>query len=542
MNKPISKIHFVEFNAKYNSLAIRQIFPKYGVPLLATILKEKGYDVTVYLEGVSDMSFGKMADCDLVCLSMFSPNFNKVKEFALRVRKEKPGLPVIVGGPYVCLQPESVLGFCSYAVRCEGDEVLPELICCLENGGDVSRVRGISYLKGESIVHHPEAEPPEIPATAPDLGLIDGFPEAPEGLAQNPVVNTLQTSRGCTYHCKFCPTSKLFGGRYRNRDIDSIIRDIRSKTKYHHVFFVVDNNFFGDRERTRALLERLIAENTGAAFIIFARHEIGYDEEMLDLMNRANIRCAIVGVESLSDDALKSYNKEQSANKVIGAIDNMLAHGIHVLGTFIFGSDQDTPEKAREIVDFVKKTGISLNIFPLGDIRNHPSDDLLIPLNRRFRTHYKKTDPANTNYFDYGGLLVSYFPKRMKPSTLQKCLLGIYRDVYSHQEVFRSLLSDNIFGSFFRFTHGYSIRRLTLGMERIVDGFYMDFLHRVEQGLYDENEMLIEEKLDELQGLPLLPPLQEATDLESYNLHIRLGFFLGLTRLRLMALRARLQS
>jgi hypothetical protein len=77
-------------------------------------------------------------------------------------------------------------------------------------------------------------------------------------------------------------------------------------------------------------------------------------------------------------------------------------------------------------------------------------------------------------------------------------------------------------------------------MEKIVGDFYMDFLHRVEQGFYDENEMLIEEKLDELGGLPILPPLQDATDLQSYNLHIRLGFFLGLTRLGLMALRARL--
>ena len=36
----IRKIHFVEFNAKINTLMHAPVFPKYGTPLLATIMKE----------------------------------------------------------------------------------------------------------------------------------------------------------------------------------------------------------------------------------------------------------------------------------------------------------------------------------------------------------------------------------------------------------------------------------------------------------------------------------------------------------------------
>ena len=58
----IKKINFVELNAKVNTLAIRKVFPKYGTPLLATILKEENYDVEVYLEGVSKMNFEQIID------------------------------------------------------------------------------------------------------------------------------------------------------------------------------------------------------------------------------------------------------------------------------------------------------------------------------------------------------------------------------------------------------------------------------------------------------------------------------------------------
>lgn len=101
---------------------------------------------------------------------------------------------------------------------------------------------------------------------------------------------------------------------------------------------------------------------------------------------------------------------------------------------------------------------------------------------------------------------MSYFPKKMKPSTLQKCLLGIYKDVYSHGQIFQSLFSDNIFAALFRLTHGYSIKRMTRNLQKTLDNFYMDFLKRTEHGLYDRNEVLIDEKLDELRGLPILPP------------------------------------
>ena len=53
------------------------------------MLRDRGYDVTVYLDGVSRMDFEKMTDCDLLCYPVFAPAVNKVRESAQRVMYER---------------------------------------------------------------------------------------------------------------------------------------------------------------------------------------------------------------------------------------------------------------------------------------------------------------------------------------------------------------------------------------------------------------------------------------------------------------------
>jgi hypothetical protein len=47
----IKRIHFIEYNAKMSTLgSLNPMFPKYGNTLLSSLLRDMGYDVTVYLE------------------------------------------------------------------------------------------------------------------------------------------------------------------------------------------------------------------------------------------------------------------------------------------------------------------------------------------------------------------------------------------------------------------------------------------------------------------------------------------------------------
>ncbi len=527
----IRRVHFIEYNAKVNTLALKRVFPKYGTPLLASLLRERGYEVRIFLEGVSGMSLEKMTDCDAICFPVFAPALNKVTACARRIRQAKPGLPIIMGGPHVCLFPETVVDACDYAVRCEGDEVLPELLECLSRGGDPRTIRGISFREDGRTRHNPDRPPPVVPDTIPDFGLIEGFDRATRGFGRFRVVNTLQTSRGCHFKCSFCPTAKLFGGTYRNRSIDSVVRDIRARRRINPLFLVVDNSFMGNRQRAAELLHRLARENLGAHLIVFERHEIGRDTEMLELMKRAGVRCLIVGIESLEDKNLQAYHKRQTSSQVVNAVETILRHDIHVIGTFVVGGDNDTRETGDGIVEFVQTTGVSLNLFIVHDLEEDESKGLFIPLNRRFHTYYQRTDPANTDFYDYlTGSFVTYFPKRMKPSTLQESVLDIYDRVFTHGNIIRRVASKNIFAAIFGIAHGYGIKRMNDSIREVVENGYLDHLKQIEEGLYDEHEVLREDRLASRSSLPVPPPLVPRVDYGAYEAFVPLLAMPGLIR------------
>ena len=537
---PIRRVHFVEYNANVGTLQLFQMFPKYGTALLAALLRQRGYEVRVFLEGTSDMAFEKMLDCDAVCFPVFAPALNKVRACARRFRDERPRLPIIMGGPHVCMHTETILDVCDCAVRCEGDEVLPQILDCMSNGGDWRSLQGVSYMEAGRVIHNPDRTPPAIPDIGPDFTLIEGFDRIRGWPTARRVVNTLQTSRGCHFKCKFCPTSKLFGGSYRTRSIEGIIQDIRARRSYSPIFFVVDNSFLGDRRRATELLHRLAREQLGAYLIVFERHDIGMDEEMLDLMRRAGVRCIIVGIESLDDVNLESYHKRQSSAQVIKAVETIQRHDLHVIGTFVLGGDNDTPATSDRVVQFVKDTGVSLNLFIVHDLEDDESKGLFIPLNRRFQTYYRRTDPHSTDFFDYlSGSFVTYFPKRMKPSTLQQCVLDTYDRVYTHGRILQRVCSKNIFVSVFGVAHGYGIKRMNKSLRAIVDRGYMDHLRRLEDGLYDAQENLIEERLAELNTLPIPGPVLPSPQAPRYDRLIPIVAFPGIARYGLAILRHR---
>jgi hypothetical protein len=58
----------------------------------------------------------------------------------------------------------------------------------------------------------------------------------------------------------------------------------------------------------------------------------------------------------------------------------------------------------------------------------------------------------------------------------------------------------------------------------------MDHLRRLEEGLYDANENLIEERLADLKGLPLPPPVVDHTELDRYRRLIRTMVLPGFAR------------
>ena len=85
--------------------------------------------------------------------------------------------------------------------------------------------------------------------------------------------------------------------------------------------------------------------------------------------------------------------------------------------------------------------------------------------------------------------------------------------------------------SLFSVVFGYGMRAINDAVRQVVDeGGYMAYLEEVEEGLYDEDEVLVEERLASLGELPLPPPLAQTDPLRSYEWLQLLGSLPGLAR------------
>jgi len=169
---------------------------------------------------------------------------------------------VIVGGPHVTFLPNQTLKECSFidiVVRGEGEETIRELAEALEKGV-WETVKGITFRKGDRIVNN---EPrlfvrniDEIPFPSWDLLPMGKYRFCGYKYA------SMLTSRGCSFNCSFCASSRLFGVFWRGRSPENVVEEIRllhDKFGIRNIEFV-DDTFTLDQRRQRESVTKLLGK------------------------------------------------------------------------------------------------------------------------------------------------------------------------------------------------------------------------------------------------------------------------------------------
>jgi hypothetical protein len=95
--------------------------------------------------------------------------------------------------------------------------------------------------------------------------------------------------------------------------------------------------------------------------------EAAEDPEFLDAMKRARILGALVGVESVTRDGLKDVYKgfNLAGDELIARLRAFRRHGIHVLGSFIFGLNSDTRDTFDATVALAEQADLTFAQFVL---------------------------------------------------------------------------------------------------------------------------------------------------------------------------------
>ncbi|HUT30499.1 MAG TPA: radical SAM protein [Sedimentisphaerales bacterium] len=296
---------------------------------------------------------------DLICVSIpWSSQFKNVSNFVSQLPAE---VPTVVGGYKATLEVEDVFERCpnvDMIVRGEGEEIIKQIV----TGEAYGNIRGLSYRNNGTLVHN-EIHP------LPDLERI-AFPDRSlrrqdYGIVQNGVhlsrhtFDTILTTRGCPFKCKFCTFSLNPLGQkrsYTERPIESVIEEL--KTIKADVVLVSDDNFFTNPKRSERLCDLIIENGIKKTFVVQARVDIARHRRILDKAQEAGFRLFLIGVESPHDRILEQLQKGITQQQIREAFAVLTQYDFYLHGYFIYGNVGETEEEMLYIAKFAKEIAL----------------------------------------------------------------------------------------------------------------------------------------------------------------------------------------
>lgn len=425
----MKNIYFVEAKSPGAHIFSKTTLPRLGSILLATILKEKGYNTKVFIEDITTPDWRQLEDADMICISSITSTAPRAYEIAQRFGKLN--IPIVLGGPHPTFIPEEGLAYADYVVRGEGEETIIELIEHLGKGIPLDGIKGLSFKRRDSsIIHNPERDlVHDLDAwPIPDLSLVYKWNKMK--------VVPIATSRGCPFACKFCSVIQMFGRRYRFKSIERVIEEIKTlASEKTHIFFV-DDNFAANKKRTKELLQAIIDHKLKIEWSAQVRIDIAKDPELLRLMKATNCFNVYIGLESINPKTLAFYNKGQTLKDIDESIRIIKSHSIGIHGMFVLGSDMDDIKTIRETERFAKGLNIdSVQFLMLTPLPGTPVFEDLKTQGRLLHTDWSKYD-AHHAVFE---------PKHMTPFELHIETLKAMGKFYSWGLILRNLWRFDIF-------------------------------------------------------------------------------------------------
>jgi len=352
-------------NPSHLSFGIGVITPRWLYVLAAATPRAYG-DPVIMDEILEQVDPSKIQAGDVVGIGIHSGNALRGYEIG-RIARER-GAYVVFGGIHASLYPQEALdmGGAHATVNGDGDVVWAKVLADCAAGKPQSQYEG-GRIDAEQFL-----------AARWDLMPDNTYMWA-----------SVQTVRGCPKHCSFCSVWRTDGQAPRQRASDSVIGEIVELRRRGFRFIVLaDDNFYpvtladmelaaknndahrlGElrekRQERFELMARLAQMPSDMVFFTQITMEVADDPEFMTAMQAARIRGALVGVESVTPEGLKSVFKEfnVAGDALAERLRIFRQYGVFVLGSFIFGLSSDNSETFAETLRLTKKAEITLAQF-----------------------------------------------------------------------------------------------------------------------------------------------------------------------------------
>jgi len=402
-------------------------WPLLGCLTLATILQKRGHDVTVYSENLTgsvlddDDVIADLLDADFVGITALSTSVARAYQIATLLKDTGLKGRLVMGGSHASFMPEEALQYVPCVVRGEAETLIADLV-----ESEQAPERLLTGL--------PVSNLDDLPT--PELRLVYGHDQLwRTSLWKEDYHVPMATARGCPHGCSYCSVTEMFGRRYRTRSVDKVVEDIMTYyDRGFRSFFFYDDNFTGNRSRTRELLERIapldihwIAQCRIDFPWIDPASRSRVDKDLMNAIKSSGVDLMVIGYETIDDQTARDWHKGYKGTRPLVKRmeeDTRILHdyGVWVHGAFVMGPRQDL-NTFESVLDFSNRNLINsiqislLTPFPGTKLMAKMKDDVIF-----------KNFPHDWKYFD--GAHLTFHHKKVGNKAMQEALLKYHRKYY----------------------------------------------------------------------------------------------------------------
>ncbi len=325
---------------------------------LATLLKNFSPDII----GLSIRNIDNTEACNPL---FFISEHKKLVDW-IRTRCKAP---MVGGGAGFTILPHDIFDALEldYGIIGEGER-FGELIDALENKRAPSDIPGVITT----------SQIPDITPTRPWTGTPKRYPTKSAHsqfyLNHGGMLN-LQTKRGCSFRCIYCPYPHIEGRKHRLVAPGKVARMAltlqENGAKY---IFITDSAFNSDITHSlnvaKAFKHQGLSIPWGGFFA-----PVKLPNDYYQTMKECGLKHVEFGTESLSTTMLKNYRKPFSPANVISAHQQAVDAGLHAAHYFLLGGPGETTETVDETLDTIEHLKKTVLFFFTG-IRIYPHTGL----------------------------------------------------------------------------------------------------------------------------------------------------------------------
>jgi magnesium-protoporphyrin IX monomethyl ester (oxidative) cyclase len=357
-----------------DSTAFIGVFPPTGLEYIATSMKDLVDKVTLldlrYESACQDpkvLSKFIRDEIDLLCVSIrWESRFEEVCDFVSQLPRE---ICTVVGGYKATEEVKNLFDCCpniDMIVRGEGEDIIKQIV----TGVLYKDIRGLSYRENGRIIHneiHPLPDITKIPFPDRSLRKHD-YRMVKYGVQiSSHTFDTVLTTRGCPFKCKFCTFSLNPLGQkrsYTERTVESVVEELKTVTA--DVVLFSDDNFFTNPNRSEQLCDMIIENKIKKIFAVQARIDVARHPSILDKAAKAGFKIFLFGIESPHDWILKQLEKGFTQQQIRDAFAVLTQYDFYLHGYFIYGNIGETEEEMLYIPKFAKEIKLdSINFHKL---------------------------------------------------------------------------------------------------------------------------------------------------------------------------------